>query len=194
VVGFDFGEGKAMNVRAILSICFKVVGVYYVIWSIRMFLQSVTQLLFFNQGYDAFYIITGFVFLIMVLVIALILIFNSDRIAQYLQPLDETLAVELPADFGRTALVVGVQLFGVATVLASITDMSRLVSYLRYLKWELNPFFDMNDKVMLVYSVVSVILYLGIGFYLMLRPHGVVRLMTRGKEEPQMEEEKINHE
>ena len=70
-------------------------------------------------------------------------------------------------------------------VLAAIPSLSKVVSMLWVIQENLVK--PMADKIMTSASVVSVILYLGVGLYLMLRPWGIVWLMTRGKVEPRMD-------
>jgi len=176
-----------MNVRVILSICFKVVGVFYALTALKHLLRAVSQIILyasqgvFSSRFPVFpdMISTFVISPIILLGLALLLIFKSDRLARVLQPLDERLEFELPDDCEHTSLTVGVRLFGVAVVLAVIPYLSKLVSELWVIQENLVK--PVADKIMTSASVVSVILYLGVGFYLMLRPHGIVWLMTRGK-------------
>ena len=181
-----------MNVRVILSICFKVVGVFYALLALNHLLRAAANIiLYISQGTfkDNFsssldfalgMIGTFMIYPVVLLGLALWLIFKSDRLARYLQPMDERLEFELPDDCEHTSLLVGVRLFGVAAILAAIPSLSSVVSKLWVIRDNMD-FIPLHEKIVSSASVVSMLLYIGVGIYMMLRPHGVVWLMTRGK-------------
>lgn len=168
-----------MNSKSIFNICLKVMGVYYALNSLNMLPSSVSQTILFwdamnrNSQNDSIGMmvnfksasIAGLLIPILLFLFALLIIFKSENIANYLFRKDEPLNSEHLDSLSITVFNLCIKIFGFFAVLSSIPYVADLLSNYWVMRENLK-FYDDPGKIKNASSAISAVLYIIIGLVL----------------------------
>jgi hypothetical protein len=131
-----------MNSKSILNVCLKVMGVYYALSALNMLPSGISQIFLFWDVWKytaqkaplALMInykiasLVGLFIPILLFFFSLLIIFNSEKIANFLFRKEQVLANSPSDDLPSTVLNLSIKIFGFFSVLSSIPFISDLLS------------------------------------------------------------------
>ena len=168
-----------MRSKTILNICLKVVGVYYALNALNMLPSTISQLILTWDAWkyaaedDPMRMMINYklasvlsiLIPILLFVLALIIIFKSESIVNFLLKDDDASEQTLSDNLSDTALDISIKIFGFFSFLSSIPHLSKLLSRYWIMKGNIK-LYDNTGKIELVSSAISVVLYILVGFLL----------------------------
>lgn len=170
-----------MSSKTILNICLKVVGVYYALNALNMLPSTISQLVLtwdamknVDQN-DAFGMILNFklasllsvIIPILLFVLAMIVIFKSEKIVTFLVKKDEILNPTASDNHFTFALNISIKIFGFFSLFSSVPYLSKLLSRYWIMKDNLK-LYDNTGKIELASAGITAVIYIVTGILLLL--------------------------
>lgn len=186
-----------MSSKSILNISLKVTGVYYALGALNMLPSGIAQIVLFWDSWkytahnDPLKLminyksasLVGLLIPILLFLFALLIIFKSEKITNFLLRKEEPLNNARLNDLSITVLNFSIKIFGFFSLLSSIPYVSDLLSNYWVMRENLK-LYDNTGKIKLASSGISIVLYVCIGLILIFCSSGIAdKLLKAGSKE-----------
>jgi len=174
-----------MKIQTIVSICVKIIVVFYAMSSINKIPEAVTSIILTLQMNDLIVqnkllLSANIIIPFVTFIFAVILIVKSDALTKLLYHSDENINFTIVNFFPNTAMVLSLKIFGIVAILRIVPQISYFLSRY-YVMGENFKYYETTAKIQLVSSVFSALFYLGIGAFLIFRADKIAGILTQNE-------------
>jgi len=179
-----------MNSRAILNICLKVVGVYYVLNALNMLPSSISQAILMRNSWDHAFIdgnfqmmlnlkVVTFVSLLIPLIlfiISTIVIFYSEKISTFILESEENLTINSEVD--NKILNISIKIFGFFSLISAVPPLTSLISKYLIMGNKIK-LYDNTAHIEIASFAFRVVLYICIGCFLIRYSNSIAEKISK---------------